>query len=1058
MGHMSHFGSSSMENQQQQQQQPPLRRARADTMPTYVDIHGNSNIPSTTTATNSSHLHLQATRNRSGSTASLFAGVTPSPYSPYESSSSVDDNASSTVASTLASLGLDDENNHTPSSDAAATTTTRSRSGSSSYSRLLDTLSDDLKRNRAYTIAAGRPPFPPHPHHHHAHPPPPPPSAVSFTPFATTTTQQQQQQRPRAISLGMMDGGVEMTSGGIPTSGNNGGINFFDMTSHHHQPPPPIPMTALQARLQQQHQQQQQQQRALRGSRSSGNLPELGGGGGTSRGFSRIGSHSQLSELSEMTVTKDFYAQQTGMMEPSSSPPSAPAQIPSRALWLGNINASVSVPDLIRMFSDYGHVESARILSDKECAFVNFNDVESAIAAKNDLETRLASMLAGTPVRVGYGKADVNLAMALTNEAGPNAQGPTRALWVGNIPANMNPAILRAIFQSFGAIDSVRVLSHKNCGFVNFEHQEDAVRARKSLQNKEILGPGTGTVRIGFAKVPSANEEGAAGIGQDWVAGAITNGSVQQQLSSSLNGAGGNSHAMTPEAYQATQWATAMMMSRLMKHTHMEEQEEDKDQETPDLHKAMVAERRFMMQQLGALDLMEEHEPITYSSVIPSVPEPMTERKVDVMRLREMRKVLDSGSISTQEAENFAMECRDDIVELCSDYIGNTVVQRIFEFCSDDTKQDLLERIAPHLASIGVHKNGTWAAQKIIDHASTPSQVQLVRENITSYVPLLLLDQFGNYVVQCCLNMGTCQNKFIFDAIVSKCWDISQGRFGARAIRAILENPLVTRDQQIYVASAIIQNAVLLATNTNGVLLLSWFMDHPELPGKFRVLCPRLLPFLAKLCTHKLGSTVVLKALQQDTEPEARHLLFKTLFRDDVLEEILMDLVHGVGFIQKVLAMSGLLDDRQREELAHQVKHVLVHRIKATAQHPQGYKKLMDMVDVLSPDAADTTEPHAPAKDANEQNDDKEEHKSTSWMQNPQAVAMVANMYAAAMTTAATTAMQQQPSSSTSSSSSSSEEANKPTAPMVDLAQFDQLLKKLLQQEKGNGNDNGNQS
>lgn len=80
------------------------------------------------------------------------------------------------------------------------------------------------------------------------------------------------------------------------------------------------------------------------------------------------------------------------------------------------------------MFSAYGQVESARILSDKECAFVNFSTVESAIAAKNDLESRLGSKLAGTPVRVGFGKADVNLAMALTNEAGPNAQGPTRAL------------------------------------------------------------------------------------------------------------------------------------------------------------------------------------------------------------------------------------------------------------------------------------------------------------------------------------------------------------------------------------------------------------------------------------------------------------------------------------------------------------------------------------------------------------------------------------------------------------------------------------------------------
>lgn len=82
----------------------------------------------------------------------------------------------------------------------------------------------------------------------------------------------------------------------------------------------------------------------------------------------------------------------------------------------------------MRLFSCYGHVESARILSDKECAFVNFASVESAVAAKNDLETRLGNKVKGTTVRVGYGKADVNQAMANTSEAGPNAQGPTRAL------------------------------------------------------------------------------------------------------------------------------------------------------------------------------------------------------------------------------------------------------------------------------------------------------------------------------------------------------------------------------------------------------------------------------------------------------------------------------------------------------------------------------------------------------------------------------------------------------------------------------------------------------
>jgi len=109
----------------------------------------------------------------------------------------------------------------------------------------------------------------------------------------------------------------------------------------------------------------------------------------------------------------------------------------------------------------------------------------------------------------------------------------------------------------------------------------------------------------------------------------------------------------------------------------------------------------------------------------------------------------------------------------------------------------MLEKIAPFLASIGVHKNGTWAAQKIIDYANTPEEIRLVRQHIAPYVPLLLLDQFGNYVVQCCLRKGAEQNQYIFDAIVDKCWEIGQGRFGARAVRAILENPIVTKEQQV---------------------------------------------------------------------------------------------------------------------------------------------------------------------------------------------------------------------------------------------------------------------
>lgn len=45
---------------------------------------------------------------------------------------------------------------------------------------------------------------------------------------------------------------------------------------------------------------------------------------------------------------------------------------------------------------------------------------------------------------------------------------PTRALWIGSIPATTTPATILSVFSPFGPIESARVLTHKNCGFGGF--------------------------------------------------------------------------------------------------------------------------------------------------------------------------------------------------------------------------------------------------------------------------------------------------------------------------------------------------------------------------------------------------------------------------------------------------------------------------------------------------------------------------------------------------------------------------------------------------------------
>lgn len=40
-------------------------------------------------------------------------------------------------------------------------------------------------------------------------------------------------------------------------------------------------------------------------------------------------------------------------------------------------------------------------------------------------------------------------------------------------------------------------------------------------------------------------------------------------------------------------------------------------------------------------------------------------------------------------------------------------------------------------------------------------------------------------------------NDFIIDAMTDRLWEIAQGRYGARSMRAVLENPNVTLSQQV---------------------------------------------------------------------------------------------------------------------------------------------------------------------------------------------------------------------------------------------------------------------
>jgi len=281
-----------------------------------------------------------------------------------------------------------------------------------------------------------------------------------------------------------------------------------------------------------------------------------------------------------------------------------------------------------------------------------------------------------------------------------NLEGPTRALWLGSIPSSTTVSTLQEMFKAHGTIISARVLTHKNCGFVNFERLDSAISAKTMMNGKEIF-PGAGPVRINFAKPPSPS----VSPGHD--GGAFPSPSPDPFSSGLDNGSSGlNPNGATPGIISRPGSASLKLATLAdMKAdildivTEFGATESDKVKITHSLQQAITYDK--------------------FQPEIPPIQEPAHNRIHDAPKLRDIRKRIDNQSWTQAEIEGIAMDMLPEIAELSSDYLGNTVVQKLFEHCSDDMRDAMLAEITPHMAEIGIHKNGTWAAQKIIDVSRT---------------------------------------------------------------------------------------------------------------------------------------------------------------------------------------------------------------------------------------------------------------------------------------------------------------------------------------------------
>lgn len=602
-------------------------------------------------------------------------------------------------------------------------------------------------------------------------------------------------------------------------------------------------------------------------------------------------------------------------------------------------------------------------------------------------------------------------AISITSTHTNSSLGPTNTLLIINIPRDptlTNSSNFYHMMAQFGTILSVRVVvcadSSDLVVVVEFQEIDSAIRCRAKMNYQELI-PGLSCI-VAFAKIiyvddkrslriQGANNEN---IGHQQQAQPPQNQHEKQQQQQQ------HPRSSSPPSSQYRQRS----MSRVSEQDGGSISRRHSEQPHRDLNLNEVYDRfKEICEDLQGENVTLSHaesvrlsillsRALKYSSTreygLGKLPEQLSVRKFDTPRLREIRKQLDSNQMNRLRVEELALAMYDELPSLASDYLGNTIVQKLLVLCSMPVRDIVIQRLVPYLAQMGAHKNGTWAAQKMINTVASEREKWMISKSLSKFCVQLFNDQYANYVVHGMLKFGAPYNDFITEATCSCFMEISRNRFGARAIRTCMESEYAGKEFIVAVCACILTWCWELITDPNGSLLITWFLDtcnfYPDTASR---LADRLCKDddadihknsttsfnkeardlglneedaisearrskLCNLCCSRLGHLGVLKLLNYRNDLGPRNMLLKKIFGNSILENdakgsenaeppylvrILTDAsANGPLLIYKILIIPTL-DADLRTRLAQKVRIVLQgHNLIGMRQ----YKRLCEEI------------------------------------------------------------------------------------------------------------------
>ncbi|KAJ8551671.1 hypothetical protein K7X08_021686 [Anisodus acutangulus] len=152
---------------------------------------------------------------------------------------------------------------------------------------------------------------------------------------------------------------------------------------------------------------------------------------------------------------------------------------------------------------------------------------------------------------------------------------------------------------------------------------------------------------------------------------------------------------------------------------------------------------------------------------------------------RVIQKALEVFDVELQK--QMATELDGYVMKCVRDQNGNHVIQKCIEYVPQDRIHFIVASFFGHVVSLSTHPYGCRVIQRVLEYCNNPETQKIIMDEIVQAVDTLVLDQYGNYVIQHVLQHGKPHERSdIIGKLTGQIVKMSQHKYASNVVEKCL--------------------------------------------------------------------------------------------------------------------------------------------------------------------------------------------------------------------------------------------------------------------------------